>query len=540
MHQLEDRVPERTLAPPLTSPSVEPHAGVGGAPASQAPAPGGAPASSALPPLRHPGSAGRLMRDRRGAQHMYAEVLEKRASFLKLQKEASPVAAALEARKEPSLLRRLLTGTLRPSEREEWARTHVIDLDFEQPPGAPAGRARFPSGGTARVRPVSYPEVEPLSQEAASALAVAELGRSLLFQEHALSGCQVADVNDSLRRLHAAKMASGHHTTAFHQSHDRRPASREVEADMESVLSETGTCMYMRWAVGGESEDARRACGSLAGMATHERYRDANQPTEEQYLQFPLVEKYKEAEAVLTAMQAAYEEALVDLNAAPASASQLPVQLLSSLAYRQFGLPGQDRILIVQANRSDTDATEHHDEPGPGAGQLPPLPPVPEADDAERAAAVKQAVKVEQYLNRFHSDLRGGDGVGKFQLVIQTSGHESEVVFLHPLNPYAPIFVLKLHTCDAYAMLGAGATVFDVLTDGAAREKYRHAIQYKPQKASLIGCRAIACEHPACRGSLTLRVGINPPGVDDVWWRKWEGSEALAAKAELARTLSSQ
>jgi hypothetical protein len=22
--------------------------------------------------------------------------------------------------------------------------------------------------------------------------------------------------------------------------------------------------------------------------------------------------------------------------------------------------------------------------------------------------------------------------------------------------------------------------------------------------------------------------------VDDVWWRKWEGSEALAAKAELA------
>ena len=89
-------------------------------------------------------------------------------------------------------------------------------------------------------------------------------------------------------------------------------------------------------------------------------------------------------------------------------------------------------------------------------------------------------------------------------------------------------------------MLGAGATVLGVLTDGAAREKYRHAIQYKPHKASLTACRAIACEHPACRGSLTLRIGINPTDVNDVWWRKWEGSEALTAKAALARTLASQ
>jgi hypothetical protein len=329
---------------------------------------------------------------------------------------------------------------------------------------------------------------------------------------------------------------------------------------MQKERASASTCCYSVFSRADDEFDAEEgrynsnselctATYALSAFAGHERYRDNEddeQPELEQFMQFSLQDKHADVVAVMKALERANADAYFDVAESPLSSEHLPRHLMHHVAEETFGL--SDRILLTQADRSVAHVVEHKNEPGfPGVLFRPEhVPELPEpldanADAAARAAAEKDAVKLEAFLNKFHYDCRSGDGVGRSLVIIQTSGHASEVVFLHPLDPYAPIYVLKLNTGDAYAMYGTGEDVRGVITDGVAREMYRTATQYTPVgKLDPLAeaCRGIGCQHPQCRTSLTLRIGLSLPAHNDAWWTKYEGSEALEAKAAAARAVA--
>ena len=461
---------------------------------------------------------------------MYDPVLVERARYKQIVEDAAPVAKLLEARRDPGFLSRLLSCSLTKTELVEWGDVRILDLVAARAASAsapPLGSALFVSGALERKRQRNTLPLLP--EPEAHALARAGLGCSLLVARKAVSEMQLAGINAGVQKLYAVKIAAGN---------DAAAAAAAID-DMETA----GTCMYALW--GDEvlsNDDTRRATSSLAGFCAHERYRlGEQQPDEEEYIDFKLPDKRTEAAAVAAALDSAFADAYADLFLAPAAATAVSTTLMRFMAYDVFGLsPEHDKIMLTQADRTINHVVEHKNEPGPavGQGKLLPLPCAPECDAASMAESVRAAVALEKQLNSCHMSWRGGDGAGKHVLVMHTGGAESEVIFLHPLDPKAPIFVLQLGQGDAYGLMGAGATVFGVTTDGAAREKYRIAVQNKPSRAADLAaqrCHEITCDHFMCRKTFTLRIGHGLAEDDDAWYDAWEGSGALAAKAAAGR-----